>query len=117
MHRLNLPEYAASQHGYEIEWRNEDHSRAMLTKEGDVLRATKARDGTWSYDSGSATDRGDIIDFELHRGAKSAAEARDAVRPVLERVEREFGRLDPQRGRTRGSVRGFDRDDGPGFER
>jgi Ti-type conjugative transfer relaxase TraA len=101
MRELNLPEYAEAQHGYAIEWRNDDHTRAHLTKGDEVLRATKGRNG-WTYDSRTAHDRGDILDFEINRGAANEPSARNAVRPELERVERELGaRLDQQRDRER----------------
>lgn len=107
MKRLDLPEYAAGKHSYEIEWSDPEHSRATLTKGDEELRATKGRDGAWSYESRTSAERGDILDFEINRGAKTAANAREQVRPELERVEQERGRLDPQPERDRG---GPDRD-------
>jgi Ti-type conjugative transfer relaxase TraA len=107
MKRLDLPEYAAEKHGYEIEWSDQDHTRATLTKGDEELRATRSKDGAWSYESRTSAERGDILDFEVNRGAKTAANAREQVRPELERVEQERGRLDPQPERDRG---GPDRD-------
>ncbi len=103
MRQLDLPDYAAAKHGYAIDWRNDEHTRATLTKGDEELRATKGKDGAWSYDSRtSGGDRGDILDFEINRGAKTAAKAREEVRPTLERVEQERGRLDVQQERARG---------------
>ena len=115
MRRINLPEYAEAKHGYSVEWREEDHSRATLTKDGERLDATQARDGAWSYRSRTGDDHGDIIDFEVHRGARTRANAREQVRPELERVEQELGRLDqqPEREQRPGRARG----EGMGYER
>ncbi len=118
MQRLDLPGYAASKHGYDVEWRNQEQTRAVLTKGDEELRATKSKDGAWSYESRSqGGDRGDIIDFEVQRGAKSASKARENIRPELERAEQERGRLDPQPGQERGTERGQTRDGGDGPER
>lgn len=100
MRELNLPEYAANQHGYTIEWANEAHTSANLTKDNETLRVIKGRSG-WSYRGETAADRGDIVDFEINRGAVSADAARDRVRPELARVEHEQGRLDLQHERDR----------------
>lgn len=106
MKRLDLPEYAAEKHGYEIEWGDDEHTRATLLKDNDELRATKSKDGAWSYVSQTSAERGDILDFEIHRGARTLANAREEVRPELERVEKEHGRLDPQPELERGPERG-----------
>jgi Ti-type conjugative transfer relaxase TraA len=100
MRQLELPEYAANKHGYAVDWRNDEHTRAVLTKADERLDATKARDGAWSYQSRTGNDRGDILDFEVHRGARTLANARQEVRPELERVEQERGRLDVQPERS-----------------
>ena len=119
MKRLDLPEYAAEKHGYEIEWSDQEHSRATLTKGDEELRASKGGDGAWSYESRTSAERGDILDFEVNRGARTLGNAREEVRPELERVEQERGRLDPQPERDRG---GPDRDgpspgdDGPDLD-
>src|SRR5580692_4362101 len=72
------------------------HTLATLIKDNDELRATKGKDGTWSYRSQTSTEHGDILDFEIHRGARNVANAREEVRPELDRVEKDRGRLDPQ---------------------
>ena len=102
MKRLDLPEYAAEKHGYEIEWSDQDHTRATLTKGDEELRATMSKDGAWSYESRTSAERGDILDSEVNRGARTLGNAREEVRPKLERVEQERGRLDPQPERDRG---------------
>lgn len=119
MRQLDLPDYAAAKHGYEIKWRDDEHTRATLTKGDEELRATKGKDGAWSYDSRtSGGDRGDILDFEINRGAKTASKAREEVRPTLERIEQERGRLDVQPERERGGPERDtpSRDDGDGPE-
>lgn len=100
MKRLNLPEFAAEKHGYQVAWSDPDHTRASLTRGKEELRATKGKDGAWSYESRTTgSDRGDIVDFEIQRGARTVANARAEIRPELDRVEREQGRLDMQPGR------------------
>lgn len=121
MKRLDLPEYAASKHGYEIDWRNEEHSRAGLTKGDEQISATRDKDGAWSYTSRTDFhDKGDILDFEARRGAKTFSRAREEVRPELERVEQERGRLDlqPQQERSGPERDGPSHDDhdGPGLD-
>jgi hypothetical protein len=52
---------------------------------------------TWSYNNRSnAQDRGDIVDFEARRGARTATKAREALRPQLAQSEYE---LEPQDGK------------------
>ncbi|HTW51246.1 MAG TPA: ankyrin repeat domain-containing protein, partial [Stellaceae bacterium] len=117
MRRLPLPAYAADKHGYEVTWfstlgpdksrdtvPDPDDRRAFLSRGDDLFLATRAEDGAWSYRwpnleneiNRGASDYGDILDFEIHRGARTLSNARAQVRPELERVERERGRLDPQ---------------------
>jgi len=97
MSRLNLPEHAEQQHGYAVAWQDDTHTRAMLQKDSEQLRASQAVDGTWSYESRSnPVDRGDILDFEARRGAHTYNGAREALRPTLERVEQEHGPLHEQ---------------------
>jgi hypothetical protein len=86
---------------------------ATLIKDNDELRATKGKDGAWSYRSQTSSERGDILDFEIHRGARTLANAREEVRPELDRVEKERGRLDPQPelGRSGPDRGGRSRDD------
>ena len=106
MRHLDLPAHAEQKHGYKVEWSDPEHARATLSKGEEELRVTKGADGTWSYANRSnPQDRGDIVDFEAQRGARTAAKAREALRPEIERVEREQGPLDrhtkpdPKRGR------------------
>jgi hypothetical protein len=97
MRHLDLSAHAEQKHGYKVEWRDAERTRTALSKGNEELRITKGADGTWSYASRSnPQDRGDIVDFEARRGARTAAKAREALRPELQRVEREQGPLDKQ---------------------
>jgi Ti-type conjugative transfer relaxase TraA len=97
MRHLDLPAHAEQRHGYKVEWRDPERTRAAATKGEEELRITKGADGTWSYTNRSnPQDRGDILDFEAQRGARTAAKAREALRPELEGVDREQGPLDRQ---------------------
>ncbi len=90
MRQLDLPSYAAEKHGYAIEWRDGSHRRATLRKDDEELVANKDKEGAWSYDSRTkGGDHGDILDFEIHRGAKSLATARRRVGPELARADHE----------------------------
>ena len=117
MRRLDLPEYSKDHHGYTLDWRNQTHTRAVLTRGDEYLEAQKARNGVWTYENAdSPLDSGDILYFEIHRGARTLSNARAQIRPELERVERERGRLDPQPERDRASGRDGpspDKPDGP----
>jgi hypothetical protein len=96
MRQMDLPTHAAETHGYAIEWRNEDHTRAVLRKGDEELRANLSPEGDWSYENRhKPADRGDILDFEAQRGAKTRANARESLRPELERWEQERGMSGP----------------------
>ena len=112
MERMNLPEYAAEKHGYAVEWKDRaKDSRAILHKGSEELRAAKREDGSWTYaNRHDGTDRGDIVDFEAKRGAGSRAEARETIRPELERTEQQQGRqLDQPQGQAEIPDRGEER--------
>ena len=121
MRRLNLPEYAKDHHGYTLDWRNQTHTRAVLTRGDEYLEARKARNGVWTYENAdSPLDSGDILDFEIHRGAGSRANARATIRPELAHVEREQGRLDPPPAPAQSPdarIRDAPEDDGPDHDR
>jgi hypothetical protein len=114
MRHLDLAAHAEHKHGYKVEWRDAERTRAALTKGDEELRATKDANSTWSYTNRSnPQDRGDIVDFEAQRGARTAAKAREALRPELERVEREQGPLDQQPPQERAQKRDGPEHDGP----
>ena len=121
MRRLNLPEYAKDHHGYTLDWRNQTHTRAVLTRGDEYLEAQKSRNGVWTYENAdSPLDSGDILDFEIHRGAGSRANARATIRPELAHVEREQGRLDPPPAPAQSPdarLRDAPEDDGPDHDR
>lgn len=94
MQRLNLPEYAHAKYGYAVEWLDQNQTRAVLINGDERLRAILDYGEIWSYNSNKPRDHGDIVAFEMNRGSKTAEEARLGIRPFLERIERERGRLD-----------------------
>jgi hypothetical protein len=118
MRHLDLPTHAEQKHGYKVEWRDAEHTRAAASKGEEELRITKGADGTWSYTNRSnPQDRGDIVDFEAQRGARTAAKARESLKPELERVERHQGPLDrrPHQEPTQGRESPeYDGPDAPG---
>jgi|GEM_PF-924490 len=111
MKRLNLPEYAAETHGYTLAWANESQTRATLTRENEELKVSKLPDGSWSYrNARTVQDRGDIARFEASRSKTTLEAAREKLKPVLERTEREQGKLyDPELERQRMERDGHDR--------
>jgi len=113
---LDLPAHAVEKHGYKLDWENDERNIAVLSKGDERLTASQDRDGAWSYKSrDNYHDRGDIVEFEARRGAKTFTKARENLRPELERAEREHGPLNQQRSQER--ARDMERDDDLGRER
>lgn len=70
----------------------------------------KDAEGAWTYENRKTlSDHGDILDFESKRARGTIDQAREAIRPTLERVEQERGvRLDLERERLRELERDLD---------
>lgn len=89
--KVNLPQYAASEHGYKIE-KTQSPGKFFLDKGSERLEVSQAKDGSWSYENQKNTrgpdgtrDQGTILDFAARRGAGDAKGAEAAVTSYLQR--------------------------------
>lgn len=118
MRCLNLADYLRDQHGFELDWRNPEHTRAVLEKGDQEFAVYQEADGTWTYQSlHSRVDRGDILDFDVQHAGKSFDQAREALRPRLAAVERDQGPLDRHLAETRERLKQLDQEQERGLGR
>jgi hypothetical protein len=74
---VDLPKYAAAEHGYDVEQRGAN--KYILEKGGEEIRAERGKDGTWSYENqDNDADQGQIQDFAAHPLPLGRGDNRDA---------------------------------------